>query len=360
MEIIIAGFNIDTNFISQSKGIATPETISAAYARISRSSKTVNKLREISQKEVQKARISNQKIIFEMGHSSIAEHAVFNIDIIGVSRFMTEFIQKSRLASFTEKSQRYVTLQGDYVMPEEIKNTELEKRFIRLIEKQNDFYEKVFRLGKDYLKEKSFPGTKSELEGKAKEDARYCLALATQTQMGMTINARSLARLLKRLDKVDLVEAKCLKESIEQKVKEITPSLLRYTCADDFEKNHLSMEKSFFPTFKMLSFTKNADDIILAGMLFEKSGKDFDELIQELGKMESAEKEKMYQRIFANIKPYHSVPRSFELVNALFQIPMSASCYAQWKRHRLESKLSSSKRICSAGIVPLLQFGRAI
>ncbi len=59
-------------------------------------------LRKKSLAEVQKARSSNQTIIFDMGHSSIAEHAVFNIDIIGVSRYLTEFIQRSRLASFTE------------------------------------------------------------------------------------------------------------------------------------------------------------------------------------------------------------------------------------------------------------------
>ena len=62
----------------------TPETIAAAYARISEQ-RPVNELRALAMKEVEKARKSNRNIVFTMGHSSIAEHAVLNIDVIGVS-----------------------------------------------------------------------------------------------------------------------------------------------------------------------------------------------------------------------------------------------------------------------------------
>ena len=100
MKAILAGFNLDKTIIDKidTKDIATPETISAAYARISRSKKSVTELREEAKTRVKKARKSNEKIIFEMGHSSIAEHAVFNFDIICISRFLVEYIEKSRLA----------------------------------------------------------------------------------------------------------------------------------------------------------------------------------------------------------------------------------------------------------------------
>ncbi|RXM22125.1 thymidylate synthase (FAD), partial [Citrobacter sp. AAK_AS5] len=90
MKILLAGYNIDSDIIRTLKEKSgfqqdlTPETISAAYARISRSPKPVNELREIAHHEVDKARQSNRNIVFDMGHSSVAEHAVFNIDVIGV------------------------------------------------------------------------------------------------------------------------------------------------------------------------------------------------------------------------------------------------------------------------------------
>jgi len=109
MKVLLAGYNVDYDWIrelrekSGLKQDITPETISAAYARISRSPKPVDQLRVDARAEVEKARQSNRNIVFEMGHSSVAEHAVFNIDVIGVSRLLVEEIEKFRLCSYTEK-----------------------------------------------------------------------------------------------------------------------------------------------------------------------------------------------------------------------------------------------------------------
>ncbi|HCX73461.1 MAG TPA: thymidylate synthase (FAD), partial [Candidatus Cloacimonas sp.] len=238
MQVVLAGYNVDSSVFSQNakKEVITPETISAAYARISRSKKTVTELRQQALLEVEKARKSNDKIIFEMGHNSIAEHAVFNLDIIGVSRFLVEFIQHSRLASFTEKSQRYVTLDGDFYLPAEIAGTMLETEFRELITQQNNTYKKLYKKACNYLEDVGFEGSKRELKGKAKEDARYVLALATQTQLGITINARSLEKLLCRLDSLPWLEAAELKQKIEREIKGIAPSLIKYTEATEYEK----------------------------------------------------------------------------------------------------------------------------
>ena len=53
-----------------------------------------------------------------MGHHSVAEHAVFNFDVIGISRLAMEELEKFRLCSYTEKSQRYITLDKDFVLPD--------------------------------------------------------------------------------------------------------------------------------------------------------------------------------------------------------------------------------------------------
>ena len=82
MKINLAGHNADRYFLK--KG-ATPETLSAAYARISRSEDPVDVIRDKARRGVAKARRSNQNII-GMGHHSVAEHAVFNFDVIGISR----------------------------------------------------------------------------------------------------------------------------------------------------------------------------------------------------------------------------------------------------------------------------------
>ena len=131
MRVKLAGFNVDNEILKKlnRSGLVTvtPETLSAAYARISRSPLPIDQLRKKACQDVEKARKSNQKIIFAMGHHSVAEHAVFNFDIMGISRLALEEIERFRLVSYTEKSQRYVTLAGDYILPSEIKDPPLKK-----------------------------------------------------------------------------------------------------------------------------------------------------------------------------------------------------------------------------------------
>jgi flavin-dependent thymidylate synthase len=346
MIIKIAGYNIDQSLIAQIKNqkIATPETISAAYARISRSKKDVTTLREKALEEVEKARQSNDNIIFEMGHSSVAEHAVFNFDLIGVSRYLVETIQKTRLASFTEKSQRYVTLDGDYVVPPEIVGSKLEKDFHNVIAMQNNLYDLLYQRGISHLNKQKFCGSKRELEGRAKEDARYMLALATETQLGMTINARSLAKLLRRLDAVGFAEASQLKEQLETQVKAIAPSLVRYTESASFEKDcgqwlpECASEKKA-NKLKLLNFTKNGDAEILKALAFEKYGLDSVSLEHWLDTLDKRAQQDFFDQLFSEMKFYHTVPRAFEMVDFTFEFSVSSCCFGQLKRHRLSTIL---------------------
>ncbi|MDQ1350708.1 MAG: hypothetical protein QG657_1010, partial [Acidobacteriota bacterium] len=184
MIVKLAGYNVEADLLKNGGVInqdisaaLTPETFSAAYARISRSAKDIITLRREARKDVETARKSNRNIIFEMGHHSVAEHAVFNFDIIGVSRLALEEIEQFRLASYTEKSQRYVTLKGDYVLPTEIEDSESQQLFRDTVTLQNEFYSRAFNILKEYVFNK-YPyltennANRNTLKGWAKEDAR--------------------------------------------------------------------------------------------------------------------------------------------------------------------------------------------
>src|SRR5512137_1584062 len=150
MKVVLAGYNVDSDVLEElmrqapARRDVTPETLSAAYARISRDPRPADVLRAVARREVEKARRSNQAIIFKMGHHSVAEHAVFNFDIIGVSRLAIEEIERFRLMSFTEKSQRYITLGEDFVVPEEVRRAGLEGLFTRTVKAQNSLYHRLY------------------------------------------------------------------------------------------------------------------------------------------------------------------------------------------------------------------------
>ncbi len=80
------------------------------------------------------------------------------------------------------------------------------------------------------------PKNRTLLEGWAKEDARYVISLATETQLGMTINARNLELMLRRLAAHPLAEAQEYSRKLYEVTKEVAPSLIRYTEVTDYDR----------------------------------------------------------------------------------------------------------------------------
>ena len=364
MKILLAGYNVDYGLIrelqekSGLKQDITPETISAAYARISRSPKPVNELRSDARAEVDKARKSNRNIVFEMGHSSVAEHAVFNIDVIGVSRLLVEEIEKFRLCSYTEKSQRYVLFDKDFVVPDEIVRAGLTDLFVSTVTMQNDFYRELYEQLRPYVFEQNKtlaenPSNKSILEGWAKEDARYAIALATETQLGMTINARNLELMLRRLTAIPLAEARLCSEQLYNATKDIAPSLIRYTEATDYDRLTRPNLRGFCERFteknvsrlretvRLLWTTPDADTKAAAAMLFASSGLRYDHCLEQARRlMRTGDKKTLFKTAFKNMQSYDAALRELENVDMLFELIMSASCFAQLKRHRMATIIS--------------------
>lgn len=363
MKILLAGYNVDYDLIRelQEKSALqqdiTPETISAAYARISRSPKSVDELRQDARAEVDKARKSNRNIVFEMGHSSVAEHAVFNIDVIGVSRLLTEEIEKFRLCSYTEKSQRYVLFDKDFVIPEEIGEAGLTDLFVATIAMQNDFYHQLYEQLRPYVFDQNKaladnPVNKSMLEGWAKEDARYAIALATKTQLGMTINARNLELMLRRLAAVGLTEARLYSEQLYAATKDIAPSLIRYTRATDYDRLTRRNLRGFCEgyaekkegrsseTVRLVYATPDADTRAAAALLFASSGLSYGHCLQEAKRMSPRDAKTLFKTAFAHIQAFDAVLRELENIDMQFDLIMSASCFAQLKRHRMATLVS--------------------
>jgi len=377
MDIILAGYNLDNETIRHMGEIhpeltgLTPETVSAAYARISRSPKPVNELRAVARLEVEKARQSNNNIVFEMGHSSIAEHAVFNIDVLGVSRLLVEEIEKFRLCSYTEKSQRYVLLSDDFVIPEEVKATRMADRFVDLIRRQNELYFQLYEKLRPHVFEKhrdlaADPANRSMLEGWAKEDARYILSLATQTQLGMTVNARNLELIMRRMASHTLPEANEYGRKLYEVVKPITPSLIRYTEKTDYDYltgRNLSETISTFlqelphgekippdtPIFgapsspvQLIQVTPDADDRVLSAFIHASTNRPLADCLRLASSLPFSQKKEIFQTAFRHMTSHDAAPRALESVDLTYELTVSASCFAQLKRHRMATILCQS------------------
>ena len=122
----------------------------------------------------QKARLIRQ--IISSGHTSTIEHATFSFAIEGVSRALTHQLVRHRLASYSQKSQRYVSEGGfEYILPPKIAAIpEAKKLYLAELQKIQEDYNKLIELG--------IPA----------EDARMLLPNACETKIVVTMNARAL------------------------------------------------------------------------------------------------------------------------------------------------------------------------
>ncbi|MBP7088172.1 MAG: FAD-dependent thymidylate synthase [Candidatus Omnitrophica bacterium] len=362
MKVFLAGYNVDTEILRQlqlkkeKRQDLTPEVISAAYARISRDPRPINKIREDARREVEKARKSNSTIIFKMGHHSIAEHAVFNLDIVGVSRLAMEELEKFRLCSYTEKSQRYITLDKGFIVPKEIKKTSLEKLFLKMINEQNLTYFELFKKLKKHVFKKhaglaTNPKNHSLLEGWAKEDARYITALATKSQVGQTINARNLELLLRRFASCPLEEIKTLGKVIYKKISGVAPSIVLFHEVNDrdlktypelkglaseiIKENYRAVSNDKEVT--LVNYTSNADIVIAASLLHTVSKLNLIQCENIVKQLSQDKLKEIFQTSWRNMQFYDSMLREFEYANLTFNIILSAACFGQLKRHRMST-----------------------
>lgn len=71
------------------------------------------------------------------------------------------------------------------------------------------------------------------------------------------------------------------------------------------------------------------------------------------GSSQSAPDQKaVWRKLFQKLGAHDPVYREFELATASFVLEMSATCYAQFKRHRLMTQLVQGYQVDSAAIVP--------
>lgn len=370
MYIRVAGYNVDVDELEKVRtaaeavgAVLTPETLSAAYARISKHDVDVDELRRRSVEDVDKARGSNENIVFEQGHASIAEHAVFNVDVKGLSRLAIEELEAQRIASYTEKSQRYVRLGEDYVVPEELEGMRGEfEDGVReslathgaLVEALRDHWRELDPPPEGVEERKAWRRRRRE---RIREDARYVATLAATGQLGMTMNARSVETASRRMMASPLAEVRAVASTLVDEVRRIAPSLIRYTDATPVERwkrlppKPIPSEAPPASGVRLVDPPLDGDLRVAAACLVERRGGSFAGALAALVAEPTAGPE-ILKDLRARTGIHDPMPRGFELVRLDFDLVCSASCYAQLKRHRIATVIPGLYDPCFGVTVP--------
>lgn len=122
--------------------------------------------------------------LLKLGHESPLEHCTFTFGVDGISRACSHQLVRHRMASYSQKSQRYVD-ENEYgaVCPPAIaQDSELDCIYDNALYRIADAY---FKLQKGLME-------KGRTKEQACEDARYILPNCCTTNIVVTMNAREL------------------------------------------------------------------------------------------------------------------------------------------------------------------------
>ncbi len=125
----------------------------------------------------------------EMGHMSPFEHASFTFYIEGVSRALTHQLVRHRLASYSQRSQRYVAHdEFDYIVPPQLQGCTVEDGG-ESVDAEEYFAATMGMIAERYGRLNDALGRTGE---QSNEDARYVLPNSCETKIFATMNARQL------------------------------------------------------------------------------------------------------------------------------------------------------------------------
>lgn len=122
------------------------------------------------------------KRLFQAGHHSVFEHATATFRVSGVSRACTHQLVRHRLASYSQRSQRYVMeKEPSYVTPQSVLDSgrEVASVYLNAMDSAWEAYLKLIGAGVP------------------REDARYVLPNACTSEIVMSANFREWLHILK-------------------------------------------------------------------------------------------------------------------------------------------------------------------
>lgn len=157
-----------------------PEKIVAAAARLCYSNKEVSEIMDnFTDEKIEK--FINKLI--SLGHESPLEHVSFTFGVEGISRACSHQLVRHRIASYSQKSQRYVKeYDFEYVIPPKIENSIYKPEYEYMMYTINEFYKDLLAMGLE------------------PEDARMVLPNACCTSIIVTMNVRTLLNFFKHRD----------------------------------------------------------------------------------------------------------------------------------------------------------------
>jgi thymidylate synthase ThyX len=306
----------------------------------------------------EKAKQFHEKWVVGYGHASVAEHAVVHLAVEDVSIVATKIIEDNRLASYTEKSTRYVLFDDDkfYRVPRLMHSP-----YASLYEDAVRFLLKTYVTLVPQLVEHikgAVPRRAAQSErahdtacrAKAYDILRYLIPASTLTNLGMTINARALEHLLTKLLSHPLEEARHMGVLMKQEATKIVPTLLKYAnqnaymAETDQALRQLSREiltsdtLADTPAVTLVQYPDDAEEQLTAALLYSYSHLAWRQVLEQVSKLSASRRQDIIDEYLKRRGPHDQPLRALEHLSYTFDIVLDFGAYRDIQRHRMATQ----------------------
>ena len=348
----------------------TEEQLAVVFAMTSRNPQPFDEIAKAVTEE--RAADFHERWVLNYGHSSVAEHAVIHMAVENVSRLACDTLEDNRLASYTEKSSRYQMLeQGSYHIPGELEGHPLRDIYVDTCDSLFRSYEEAVERVSRRLRETT-PQNEGEraaaynlrLRRVATDVCRFLLPAATLTNVGVTMNARSMEHAIRKLLSSDLLEERELGEELKTEGRRITPTLIRYADRNEYlaltreAQIGLSSGQDASPyedcKAELVHYDPQAESKLVAALLYRFSGGSYTEIWQRVEAMTPVEREAVVHSALDRLGPHDIPVRELEMVDYTFDLVMDYGAYREFKRHRMQTYIPQPATVDLGYIVPEL------
>ena len=279
----------------------------------------------------------HERWVLGYGHASVAEHGVIQLAVENISRLCADAVLSGRLASYTEQSSRYQEMPASRrVLPPEIADHSpaLRRHYLETMALTADRYATVIDALSSAPPDNRQTGRQRRRA--ALDSARGLLPAATQTRLGMTVNARALAYLIACLSGHPLQECRRLAWQLRAAGQARFPTLLRHSATSPGLRANTRVVGANAPATEITTATAPgarllqppdpaAEHRIAQALRFRTGDRN------SAGRDDAA----VVKQACSALAVYEPLPREFELATCQFAVTLDYGALRELRRHRM-------------------------
>ncbi len=376
----------------------SPEVQAVAFAKYSRSQESVKTT--IDDLTDEKSAEFHEKWVIGYGDASVADMAMIAIALENISMIASKAIEDHRLASYQEKSTRYVPFDPTrFHRPACFENNpELRGVYADAMQNLMDGYTHILESMIAFFRAK-YPKPddmadkpyENRLRARALDVARYVLPISTLTNMGMVGSAREIRYMISRLRASPFQEVREIADEIQHAALETAynpnakkmealiirlsesgvsddiieqvragmrlsvrgaPTLIKHTEPREYllNKDRIARLACMFLEQEDLGFDEpradlvmnvSPEDELIASLLYPQASVSFRCLVEKIRKLPTNYKASLIDTINAGRSNHDNLSREFEVGNHfIFDTLMDYGAFRDLQRHRLTCQLN--------------------